>query len=272
MTDATSPTVQLDERVLEHLALLICGEDGTPYYRSAKELERFFRAAGLPRVPEYEGYRKDWTMDRLNEIRQDSESLRKVLLRLADRREYIDNEDGYAAVCEELDALLAIEALQIIEEHGRPQLIERSTETSRLASKAPAELTANISDIVTDTVFARQLRERLDEAYTCWQSGAPTAAIILLGSVLEGVLYDVAVNHSAGGKQPTDHLQTLIARARDEEWIGRDVADYADVLRNHRNLVHPKKQWKELYRPEDDLVRIAWNVVVAALNDLAALP
>ncbi|APA97289.1 DUF4145 domain-containing protein [Nocardia seriolae] len=268
----TEPTVQLDERVLEHLAILICGEDGDPNYRTAKELERFFKSAGLPNVPAYEGYRKDWTMERLNEVSDDPESLRKVLLRLADRREYIDNDEAYAAVTVELDSLLAMEDLQIIEERGRPRLVERSAETSRLASKAPAELTANISDIVTDTVFAGQLRDRLDEAYTCWHSGAPTAAIILLGSVLEGVLYDVAVNHTDTGKQPTDHLQTLIARARDEEWIGRDVADYADVLRNHRNLVHPKKQWKELYRPEDDLVRIAWNVVVAALNDLAALP
>ncbi|MFB8004783.1 hypothetical protein [Nocardia sp. NPDC056000] len=268
----TSPTVQLDELILEHLAALICGEDGTPYYRSAKDLERFFRAAGIPNVPEYEGYRKDWTIERLNQIRHDSDCLRKVLLRLADRREYIDNADGYAAVIEELDSLLAMEALQIVEEQGRPRLIERSGETSRLASKAPAELTANISDIVTDTVFAGQLRGRLDEAYICWQSGAPTAAIILLGSVLEGVLYDVAVNRHTGDRQPTDHLQRLIEMARDEQWIGRDVAEYADVLRTHRNLVHPKKQWKELYRPEDDIVRIAWNVVVAALNDLAATP
>jgi hypothetical protein len=32
------------------------------------------------------------------------------------------------------------------------------------------------------------------------------------------------------------------------------------------------RQWTEAYTPEEDVVRIAWQVVVAALNDLAALP
>ncbi|MEH1058711.1 hypothetical protein V6U89_26305 [Micromonospora sp. CPCC 206171] len=49
------------------------------------------------------------------------------------------------------------------------------------------------------------------------------------------------------------------------------MIDYAHVLRNHRNLVHPKKQLKQRYAPDADTVRIAWNVVVAALNDLEQL-
>ena len=44
----------------------------------------------------------------------------------------------------------------------------------------------------------------------------------------------------------------------------KDVVDYAHVLRDHRNLVHPKKQWTQAYAPESDTVLIAWNVVVAA--------
>jgi hypothetical protein len=44
------------------------------------------------------------------------------------------------------------------------------------------------------------------------------------------------------------------------------------VLRNHRNLVHPKKQWTQAYRPTDDAARIAWNVVVGAFNNLATRP
>ncbi|TCP39375.1 hypothetical protein EV191_13023 [Tamaricihabitans halophyticus] len=66
-----------------------------------------------------------------------------------------------------------------------------------------------------------------------------------------------------------DHLEKLIAMARDKRWIALEVAQYAEVLRGHHNLVHPRRQWVESYAPEDDIVRIAWNVVVAALNDLA---
>ena len=71
--------------------------------------------------------------------------------------------------------------------------------------------------------------------------------------------------------EPDDRLENLINLAKDRGWFAQDVVDYAHVLRNHRNLVHPKKQLTQGYRPEDDTVRIAWNVVVAALNDLAKL-
>ncbi|MFC0432731.1 hypothetical protein [Kutzneria buriramensis] len=47
------------------------------------------------------------------------------------------------------------------------------------------------------------------------------------------------------------------------------MVDYAHVLRGHRNLVHPRRQHMDGYRPDEDFVRIAWNVVVAALDDLA---
>src|SRR5262249_53238924 len=117
----------------------------------------------------------------------------------------------------------------------------------------------------------KQLKARLDESHICWKSGACTAAIIMLGSLLEGVLYDVALSQHDGGPRPSDRLEDLINLAKEKGWFAQDVVDYAHVLRNHRNLVHPKKQLTQGYAPEDDVVRIAWNVVVAALNDLAEL-
>jgi hypothetical protein len=60
--------------------------------------------------------------------------------------------------------------------------------------------------------------------------------------------------------------------AEQKKWIGQDLIDYLKVLRNHRNLLHPRKQWTQQYSLEDDTVRIAWDVVVAAINDLQALP
>ncbi|MEV6823336.1 hypothetical protein [Amycolatopsis sp. NPDC051102] len=35
--------------------------------------------------------------------------------------------------------------------------------------------------------------------------------------------------------------------------------------------MHPKKQFTQGYSPKDSTVRISWNVVVATINDLAAL-
>lgn len=262
--------ISLDDNVIERLASLICGQDGTPYYRAGHQLEKFFRAAGLAEVPEFYGYRRDWTIERLLEHRDEPDALRKIILRVADPREYIGEDDLRMTVVTELNSLLAIEGYHVSYERGKPLIGEVDSVAGRFATETPTELTASIEDIVSDADFAKQLRKRLDEAYTCWRSGAPTAAIIMLGSILEGVLYDVAVaRHVEGEPRPVDNLQRLIEQGREMHWIGRDVAEYADVLRNHRNLVHPKKQWMQSYEPSDDLARIAWNVVVAALNDLS---
>jgi hypothetical protein len=271
MTSTDEISVELDDNVLDRLAGLICGDDSSPSYRSGYQLTRFFEAAGWRRVGEVDGSRILWTLDMLRSRRRDSAALRGVLLRLADPREYLDDDDARVYIVQELNQLLAVEGYQVVYRGGRPELITQAPTAMRPVMRTPVQLTARLTDIVSDEMFGKQLHGRLDEAHTCWQSGACTAAIIMLGSVLEGVLYDVAVSRHVDGKPPTDHLQSLIDLARDRGWIAKDVSDYAHVLRDHRNLVHPKKQWTQGYAPNDDTVRIAWNVVVAALNDLSAL-
>ncbi|MGW1341352.1 DUF4145 domain-containing protein [Kribbella sp. NPDC002412] len=262
-------TFELDDNVLEGIAQLIYGDDLSPRYRRSFEIEKFFKAAGLP-VGEFEGYRREWTLEQLRAWRHDAAAMRRVVCRLADPREYIGEEDALSAVVTELNKLLALEGFQVTYEVGRPVIASGTRIADRISAPSVAELSVSIAEIVNDEAFGRQLRHRLDEAYACWRSGAPTAALIMLGSLLEGVLYDVALAARADGPAPSDNLQALIEKARNERWIAKDVAEYADVLRNHRNLVHPRKQWKQEYEPKDDSVRIAWNVVVAALNDLAA--
>lgn len=264
--------VRLDDSVLERLASLICGDDESLLYRRGFEIVKFFRAAGWEVPDDLDGApRRMWALARLQEGKDDADGLRRLLLRLADHREYMNEEGARQQVVKELNDLLAIEGYAVIYQRGRPCLIEQEPALPRPARRAPAELTASLTQIVSDREFGDQLRRRLDEAHCCWQAGAPTAAIIMLGSVLEGVLYDVALHRHVSGKAPTDHLESLINLAHDQRWITKDVVDYAHVLRDHRNLVHPKKQWKQAYAPEEDIVLIAWNVVVAALNDLAEL-
>lgn len=265
----TEVAVTLDGNVLEELAGLICGDDGSAWYRRGFEIEKFFRAAGWD-VDECEGGRRNWTFEQLQDRSGDPDALRAVLLRLADPREYLGDQDAGSEVVRSLNQLLALEGYQVIYEGGRPQVVEREPALQRPEAKAPVELTANLAGIVSDRAFGEQLRRRLDEAHTCWSAGASTAAIIMLGSLLEGVLLDVLVARTgANNKEPK--LEHLINSARENGWIARDVTDFAHVLRDYRNLVHPKKQEKGQYAPDEDTVRVTWNVVVAALNDLASV-
>jgi hypothetical protein len=262
--------VELDDNVLDRLADLICGDDSTPYYRTGRQITALFEAAGWRRVGDVDGGRREWVLNTLRR-RRDPDGLRRLLLRLVDPREYLDDDGARRHLVDDLNGLLAVEGYQIRYASGRPELVTQTPTMKRPAMRVPLELTASLANILSDPDFGRQLTARLNEAHVCWQSGACTAAVIMLGSLLEGVLYDVALAQHSGGQRPTDHLESLIDLAAEKRWIAQDVIDYAHVLRNHRNLVHPKKQIKQHYAPDDDTVRIAWNVVVAALNDLEQL-
>jgi hypothetical protein len=271
VSDEPQVAVRLDDTVLDRLAELICGDD-TLAYRSGYQLTRFFEAAGWRRVGEVDGGRLMWVRRTLRSRRNDSDALRAVLLRLADPREYLDEADARVTVVRELNELLALEGYEVVYQGSRPHLVTRTGTLARPEMREPVRLTADLAEIVKDEKFGQQLTRRLEEAHLCWGSGAYTAAVIMLGSVLEGVLCDVARSRHVGGPEPKDHLYGLIGLAERKGWIAKDVTDYAHVLRDHRNLVHPKKQLVDNYALKDDTVRIAWNVVVAALNDLGVEP
>jgi hypothetical protein len=270
MTDGRHAGVSLDANVLEHLADIVCGDDTSPYYRQGWQLSRLFAAADWRWTGDCEGGRRAWVIDQLKDRRADPHALERLLLRLADPREYVDDQDARAAVVADLNSLLALEGYEIYYVPDGPRIRPRSRSLQRLNDAAPVELEVDLAKIVEDGRFGAQLTRRLEEARICRVEGAYLAAVIMLGSLLEGVLYDFARLQAADGESVDDNLQRLIRLAGERGWVARDVTDYADVLRDHRNLVHPRKQDRGGHVPDEDSVRIAWNVVVAALNDLAA--
>ncbi|WP_280382493.1 hypothetical protein [Nocardia wallacei] len=268
MDTEDSVNIELDDRVLDRIATLICGDDG-PMYRSGAELEQFFRAAGWSWVGEVDDARRGWVEDNLYARRRDPTAIRSLLLRLADPREYLDEPKARRETVRELNELLVIEGIQVGYDGHKPTLTTLESAGRRLDETTRIVLTADLADIVKDEKFGAQLLSRLEDAQLCLEAGAHMAATIMLGSLLEGVLYDVA--RTQLGESVGDKLEGLIDLARDRSWIARDVVDYAHVLRRHRNLVHPRRQWVDSYQPDGDSARIAWNVAVAALNDLASV-
>lgn len=261
--------IQLDDRVLDRLADLICDNDNDIYYRSGAALVTLLRAAGWRVHSDLDGEgRWTWLRDRLRERRRDPAALRALLLRLADRREYLDRPPAADKMVRALNELLVVEGLRVEPRRPRPRLVRREPGVLPLDQQPPLELTADLAALVGDTQFGNLLRNRLDEARTCWEAGARLATIIMLGSLLEGVLYDVARSRHTGTGAPSDNLSDLIRQATREQWVPRNILDYLKVQRDHRNLVHPRRQWLDSHIPTDASVTLAWNVVVATLNAL----
>lgn len=128
--------------------------------------------------------------------------------------------------------------------------------------------------IIRKPWIAALLQRRLDEARTCYANSAHVAAIIMLGSLLEGVLLTVIEERDASrlrGKNPDCiGLKALIDICHEAGWFGVDVERFSQALREYRNFVHPRAKFREAHTPDRDTLTVSWYVGNSALNDLAA--
>ncbi|MEI5525458.1 hypothetical protein WB401_12905 [Streptomyces brasiliscabiei] len=106
------------------------------------------------------------------------------------------------------------------------------------------------------------------------ENGAYTSAVIMLGSLLEGVLVHAAdVRHATlplARPARDTRLQELIQHAHTNQWIDQDAKMASDLLRTYRNLVHPLAEKRAKHSADFDTADLCWSTVNAVLNDLAA--
>ncbi|WP_157963702.1 hypothetical protein [Actinocorallia populi] len=265
----------LDDNTLEELAHLICGDDG-PLYRSGPNLAKFLTRAGWPTVPPHDGTpRRSWILARLRERRNDPQAMEAVLLRLADSREYLGEPSATVNdVTRELNAFLVHEGYKVTRAGGAPRLVECSPGSDTTTSFAPELLREALDKAIAPSQLRTVLRSRLDEAVTCYENGSHVAAIIMLGSLIEGILIDAMMTRPVSVPPRADlnkiSLDELLTLAQRNGWIGNDVTKYpCAALRQYRNLVHPRAQMRMPGPPPDrDTVELCWPVVRAVLNDL----
>lgn len=161
--------------------------------------------------------------------------------------------------------------------------------SERLAREEAAFLAKDVGaidvfDVDVPVDFQMVIADRLEEIEICFENHAMLAVVILCGSTLEGLLYEVAKKH------PAEYNRTLAAPQRDgkvrplSEWslndllhtsrelgvLGEDVSKFAHSVREFRNYIHPQQQVKEGFRPRPVTAQIAHQVLRAAIDDLNA--
>jgi len=132
-----------------------------------------------------------------------------------------------------------------------------------------------------DVAMSRILVERLNEAQRCIDAKAYLAAVILCGSVLEGMCLGYGsrnierVNrcYAERFKKPPRQLPEW----RLQEWVdvlahlgdlSPNVEKFGHGLRDFRNYVHPSEQLAHGFSPDAHTARIGFQVVIAAAEDL----
>jgi hypothetical protein len=128
-----------------------------------------------------------------------------------------------------------------------------------------------------------EIDKRWREAQRCVHVEAYTAAVILMGSILEGLLLSRALLEPAkaytAASVPKDKMQkplaitdwtlsALIDVAADVQWIKSDRKAFSHALRDSRNIVHP---WGAVHKNADfdaATCKTTWSVLDAAVHDL----
>lgn len=140
----------------------------------------------------------------------------------------------------------------------------------------------DLSQVVVPVDLQSVVADRLKEVEVCFESGAYLAVILLCGSTLEGLLYEVAKIHPADFNRcraapRTDdkvrpfvewRLNDLLNCSRELGLLGEDVAKFGHAVREFRNYIHPQQQVRESFRPRRVTAQVARQVLRAAIEDL----
>lgn len=282
---------RIDDSTLETVAELICGAgegSGGGYqspgpYRSMTRINAFFNRAGVK--PSGQSATRKWfVLESLQSI-NGTNALERILLRLASPKEYPGVPEMAEKIIGHLNLILQVEGLAVDMVGVEPCLRARTASASVSISKEPPiESPPNFLSLVEDGSLADVLSLRWQEAQKCVNAGAFLAAVVMMGSILEGaLLYKVESNPMVANRSqssPKDRrtgkprpfqdwgLSALIDVGHDLGWLQGDVSRFSHALRESRNLVHPYMERLETDRPDGDTCSICWQVVRAAVSDL----
>lgn len=266
----------LDLRTIDRLAELVC-DLGGPYQRSGRQLARLLEAAGWD--VEYDGSaRIPWLVEEIRHHNDDPEAIDALLRRVIDPREYDEGMPAAEAFINPLNSLLIADHLEV-GHAGQRAFVRRLDDPSDTAALdqvatqlASPELRATVRSLVNNPAMADILNARLDEVDACRNAGAYLLAVIGTGSFIEGLLHDVLrFRDPATRKQDKTTLDYLLDRAYARGWIQHDALRFGSVVREYRNLVHPREQLENGVAPDGDTVLMCWQPVLAVINDLQRL-
>jgi hypothetical protein len=167
---------------------------------------------------------------------------------------------------------------------------------SRALTPAPATATARTVDsapqfapLVADPSMQRILERRWDECKRCIDAGAPLAATVMMGGLLEALLVGranklpnktklfkaAATPVDPKTKKPLDLRQWTLGPYIDVGhelgWISDSARHVAVILRDYRNYIHPEKERSHGIVLSSDDALMFWEITKTLSRELLAM-
>jgi len=162
---------------------------------------------------------------------------------------------------------------QVLVEFQLANIVTIANVGSTSSSDKPPEF----SSIVSDSEMRAILSRRWEECAKCVHAGAPLAAIVMMGGLLETLLLTrvhlfvdkqkifnakVAPRDKTGKPLPLSEwtLKNYIDVAHELKWITQTEKDLGIVLRDYRNYIHPFKERSHGIKLEANDAMIIWEL------------
>lgn len=283
----------INKKTLEILCDFIVG-DGTADYRSGRKLVDFFNELGFDDRYE-QGFpsRRDYAIDRLTKLNGTPELDKciKMTFSVVDHVERIEELDESIKL---FNKYLAFDKWKVVRDNDvitfkrlNKVVIEHSKPNNVVSEKdifLKQNFSINVSLLGLDSVVTDIINQRLLEVERCVKYDVPLSAVIMIGSILEGVLLGIATSFprefnqalsapkSSEGKvkQFQDWtLNNLIDVSAEIGILKRDVKKFSHVVRDFRNYIHPYSQMATGFSPDNQTVLICFQVLKAAIYQIS---
>lgn len=285
--------MQLSNKTLEKLRIIING-DGTPDYRSGPKLVEFFNELGFNDTYG-QGFPSRWiyTDDKLKRINRTPE-LDKCIRNTFAVINFIGRIPELDDLIADFNQYLAFDKWKVIREND----VITFKRLDKVVIDSGVQPSANIKeedflkqtfDVNVDLLrlnidVTEIIKMRLQEVESCIKSQAPLAAVILIGSILEGILLGTASafpqlfnqvqcapkeKDSVKNKKFQDwKLTNLIDAAAEVGILKQDVKKFSHVVRDFRNYIHPYQQLVSKFSPDKHTALICLQVLKAAIYQI----
>lgn len=286
--------MKLNPKTLEYLRVIING-DGTEDYRSGPQLCAFFNQLGFEddywKISRTQGFpsRKDYTDIRLKEINGTPE-IDKCIRNVFAVNNFIQRIDHLDKELSEFNKYLAFDKWQVVRDNAEITFRKIDKVVVEAPTKNEADTKEdeflkqrfdfNIESIKLEASVIDIIKARLIEIKNCVNHDSPLSAVIMTGSVLEGLLFSIATQNPREYNQsqsaPKDEngrvrkfsywtLNNFIDVSAEVGVLKQDVKKFSHVLRDFRNYIHPYSQMCTQFSPDKHTALICLQVLNAAL-------